>query len=1081
MTDHIPDHNAEKAEAEFRKRKLIYEAWQRQKRRARRVQLFMATFLLMVMIPAISSAAPIFAFALGAQGLALLSGTALTVVSSILGFATTMGATYLIGQLFYEEPKDPGVKGQLQSGETVPQSFIVGTYATAGSLVYAGSWGESGKTPNQFLVQVIAVGDLPYSDINSRHWIWGKKADLNKSGTVTLKGNNVGYKVSTYDGDMWIKFKDGSQTVEDPYLAALFNSAGIRPLTTDFIGRGRAYIIVTTRYNPDIFDDFPTGLYSFDGIKLYDPRLDSTQVGGSVGGTHRYGTYSTYAFTANNKVIHYNAKRGIFWGNNVEWMFGGQALPAYLLDNSTWFAAMNACDEDIALAGGGTEKRWRMGAEIQVNMDYVDFSETLDKCTNARTMEYGGTYKTYVGGAGAAVYSFTDDDVVATLDQDNRFSPDSNDLFNMITASYPEPDEAWENKPLTRINSTFLTEDNGRRNEQTVQLPYLTKNTRVQRIIKAMINESRRNKTHLLALGPNAFRLESLDPVSFTSVKYQYSNKKFILGAVQPFTDLGYIVVALRETDATDFSWTAGTDEVAVDITPTDDLPPAAQILSVTYSAYSIKNNAGAAKVAAIKGTWTVDTDMVDCQFVRFQVRLLDTADTDLPIHTIPFDEGKFIIAAGILRNETYQVRSMIIPFSDRPVAWGDWVNVTTPNTGSTEVSDTAPAQVTPAPTMALRTKVQRDGSIIQYLLVSWVNLADDKVTYTVRDSDGVDVTYYPGDFPIRVPVKNGESHVIRVQAISRFGVRGPVSDPATGVTMPIPKKGTGSGAVPAVASLTIVGQHRRNVIDWATVDRDTYPDFGYSEVERSNNGTSGWAVVKRLTASGWIDGNLANADGKYYRVTHFDTSGNPGTTSGVINATTTVLAISDVEAGIPADVVGVNTENVNADAIQGYVSIMDQVGDTVTWPTVSSNQRSPASGYRRVGTTNFQNRNPSPVTINVQMMVGAATSPGDANGGKATRTVTVRLHSYPASGSPSDSTVIWARKLTHTAIYGKKSKKPAKALILMTLVDHYDSGAKREYALEIMHQLKVNGPSHNVTSGGGVTGVRIQFIWNKK
>jgi hypothetical protein len=402
-----------------------------------------------------------------------------------------------------------------------------------------------------------------------------------------------------------------------------------------------------------------------------------------------------------------------------------------------------------------------------------------------------------------------------------------------------------------------------------------------------MLRESRRNKTHLIALGPNAFRLEPLDVVAWTSTQYQYTAKRFIIGAFQPFRELGYVVAALRETDATDTAWVPG-DETAEDITPTDDLPPASQLLVAVYSAYSIKNNAGVGKIPAIKATWPTDTDMVDCEYVRYQIRLKDTVDTDLPIHTVPFDEGKFVISEGLLKQELYQVRTMIIPYGDRPVAWGSWVDVTTPNVGPTEVDDTAPAKITPAPTMQLMTKIDRGGAIRQYLLVDWVPLADNKVTYTVRDSDGTNIQYFPGDPKVQVPVKFGESHTVRVIAISRFGVRGPDSDPATGVTMPIAKKAPTDGAIPAVGTVTIAGNHRRNVLDWGTVDRNLYPDFGYSEVERSNDGSTGWAVVKRLTASGWVNDGLNNADQKYYRVRHFDTSGNPGAYSSVVNATTT-------------------------------------------------------------------------------------------------------------------------------------------------------------------------------------------------
>jgi hypothetical protein len=114
---------------------------------------------------------------------------------------------------------------------------------------------------------------------------------------------------------------------------------------------------------------------------------------------------------------------------------------------------------------------------------------------------------------------------------------------------------------------------------------------------------------------------------------------------------------------------------------------------------------------------------------------------------------------------------------------------------------------------------------------------------------------------------------------------------------MPIAKKSTTDGAVPAVGTVTIDSKHGRIVLDWDTVNLDTYPDFSHSEVERSDDGSTGWAVVKRLTASGWTDAKRGNLEQKYYRVRHFDSSGNPGAYSAVVNATTPRIKAADVDS----------------------------------------------------------------------------------------------------------------------------------------------------------------------------------------
>ena len=60
-----------------------------------------------------------------------------------------------------EQPRKPGVRGELQVGGDNPLACILGLYATAGQLEYAGTWGTPGGIPNNRYVVVVSVSDLP--------------------------------------------------------------------------------------------------------------------------------------------------------------------------------------------------------------------------------------------------------------------------------------------------------------------------------------------------------------------------------------------------------------------------------------------------------------------------------------------------------------------------------------------------------------------------------------------------------------------------------------------------------------------------------------------------------------------------------------------------------------------------------------------------------------------------------------------------------------------------------------------------------------------------------------------------------
>lgn len=100
--------------------------------------------------------------------------------SFIAGVIVNVGISVglsLLAQALTGKPKGPkgpeeaqfGVKGQLQRGADLPQSFILGKYATAGTLTYANTTTAGAATPNSYMNWVITLSDLP---INGVTGIW---------------------------------------------------------------------------------------------------------------------------------------------------------------------------------------------------------------------------------------------------------------------------------------------------------------------------------------------------------------------------------------------------------------------------------------------------------------------------------------------------------------------------------------------------------------------------------------------------------------------------------------------------------------------------------------------------------------------------------------------------------------------------------------------------------------------------------------------------------------------------------------------------------------------------------------------
>ncbi|RVK13431.1 phage tail protein [Sinorhizobium meliloti] len=621
-------------------------------------------------------AAPVAAAISAVAGLLSAGGFAASVIKLAFGFALQYGVS-LIEKARAKKRQGAvearGVTIEVRMGDDQPASFVVGTYATAGIRKYIGTWGQAGKTPNAYLTDVVELSCIPHPGL-AGIWIDDTKGMILWN---EPHADGRGFPIQEFRVDgkdfAWVRFVDGTQTVADPWLIERFGSHPERPFKATMIGRGIAYAVVTFRYNTEKFGGLPACLFEMLPMPLYDLRKDSTN-GGS--GAQRWNDPSTWEPSDNNVVVEYNLIRGIYYGD--EWIFGGQNLAAFRLPASNWIAGANECDRLVDRAGGGQEKQFRCGYEIRLDMEPLSVIDDISQGCNARLAEVGGVFKTLVGAPGAAVYSFTDDDILVTEDQSFEPFPALSETHNGIEATYPEPSEKWATKDAPpRYSSTLEADDGNRRLVTGVEFPAVPFGRQVQTLMKAMIEEERRFRTHLFHLPPDAFPLEPNDAVSWTSSRNGYANKKFLVIRVLGKLTFNQLVV-LKEFDPSDYSW-SGTDELPTDIGWLGPIePPAQPMYGWQVVPANLLDDAGNPRRPSMRVS--CDPDQDDVRQVHVQVRLKASA-------AVVFDgiiaygaPHSWILNGTFLPATTYQARGKFIPFSTRKTDWGAWLDVTTDN-----------------------------------------------------------------------------------------------------------------------------------------------------------------------------------------------------------------------------------------------------------------------------------------------------------------------------------------------------------------------------------------------------------------
>lgn len=607
--------------------------------------------------------------------------TSTTIGKLILTVALKIGLSLLQRILTdNEEPQQPGIKTSIGLGGDKSMSFIVGTYATAGHLVYANTWGKVRSTPNAGIAQVISVSDLPVSGISNEVWMRGRKINRDpglgdRPGSLAWFGSGsypfTEFTHGDHPGIYWLfaKYVAGGSDTPDPTLLSTFGAAGDRAWDNGMIGRGVAHVIFTAEFNRDLFRGVPEAIWQVSGLPLYDPRKDSS-VGGA--GIQRWGEADTYAFTDNPAVIIFNILRGIHFEGDL--VFGG-GIPASRLPLSSWFAAMNECD---MLVDGA--RQFRCGYEIKpFEQSPLAVIEELLKSCNGRMAEIGGVYKIHVGAPALPSYFFTDEGIAITEDQSFDPFPGLEQTYNGVSATYPEPETAWSMKdaPL-RISQDFVDADDGRELIASVEFNAVPFPIQVQRLQKALMEDNRRFRRHRHTLPPEAWLLEPLDTAAWTSARNGYVDKLFLISSMDDLENSNQ-AVSIQEIDPSDYAWTPATDELPYSIGPMGPIEPAPQVIyDWTADPATVPDNDGKPRRPAILLGWY--GDMQDTKGVEFEVRLATTGETVYRGRTDQVLVGQLLISQGLLPAMDYEVRGRYLPYSNRRTLWSGWLAVRTPN-----------------------------------------------------------------------------------------------------------------------------------------------------------------------------------------------------------------------------------------------------------------------------------------------------------------------------------------------------------------------------------------------------------------
>lgn len=359
---------------------------------------------------------------------------------------------------------------------TTPRKAVFGTTAMNLDLRYH----EASGTNQEYIDYIIAVAAHKVASIDE---IWfEEKQAWTASGGVT----------ATYAGYLTVN----TRTEGTAANTIAINGGAKWGSSTRLTGCAYVHLRVKRTGNASktespLVNGMPSRLTIIgEGALLYDPRLDSTVPGGS--GAHRASNQATWGtYTAADDTD--NPALQLLW-----WLLGwkindklsiGCGVPPSRIDLESFITAANICDENVVLATGGTQKRYRTSGTASDADDRMSIINTFLTSMNGTLRDSNGKLSLDVIKNDLADYvlDLDESDVLGNFEWNQTRG--LSDSYNKARGRFVDPSYNSLYQLADYPEVGFASPD-GIERVMTLDLPYVEDGRRAQRIAKQVLQRN---------------------------------------------------------------------------------------------------------------------------------------------------------------------------------------------------------------------------------------------------------------------------------------------------------------------------------------------------------------------------------------------------------------------------------------------------------------------------------------------------------------------------------------------------------------------------------------------------------------
>ena len=357
---------------------------------------------------------------------------------------------------------------------------------------------------------------------------------------VTLDGSGIGF-----GGKARVQYKLGT-TDQTAFSDLVAESNGL--WTNNHRLRGIACAYIRLEYDQD---KFPNGVPNFSflirGKKVFDPRT------------------STTAWSANAALC---------LNDYLTSTYGLGAVYASEIDSAALIAAANVCDEDIPLAGGGTENRYECHGVFDTAQRPEDVINGILSSMAGKAVWSSGKWRIIPGVYYTPTLTFDENDLRGGIRVQSLVSRREN--FNSVKGVFLSAADNYIKADFPSIVSQiFIAQDNGEQVFKNIELPFTVSPSMAQRLAKIELLKARQQITVTMPMKLTGLKANVGDIVRINNTRMGWTNKPFeVVSLNMSFEQALGVDLELREISTDVFDWSTS-EESPYDPAPNTNLPDA--------------------------------------------------------------------------------------------------------------------------------------------------------------------------------------------------------------------------------------------------------------------------------------------------------------------------------------------------------------------------------------------------------------------------------------------------------------------------------------------------------------------------